>query len=405
MEVVYSHCCGLDVHKQSVVACLMTPAGRETRTFGTITAELLVLADWLQATGCTHVAMESTGVYWKPIYNLLETTGLQLLVVNAEAIKKVPGRKTDVKDAEWIADLSRHGLLRGSFIPARPQRELRELVRYRRAMIQERAREINRIQKVLEGANIKLGDVTSVINKSGRAMVTALINGETDPTAIADLARGRLRSKRTALQGAVHGLVGPHQRMLLALQLEHLATLETTIERLTEEVGRRMQADEPALCVADTIPGVGRRIAEDVLAEIGTDMGRFPDAGHLAAWAGVCPGLEESAGKRQSGKARKGNRYVRTALVEAAQAAARTKNTYLSALFHRLAARRGKKRAALAVAHAILVSLYHMLKTGTVYEDLGPTHFDRLHQSAIARRAVKRLEALGYRVSVEKAPA
>jgi len=405
MEVLYPYCCGLDVHKKSVVACVMTPAGRETRTFGTFTAELLMLTDWLQATGCTHVAMESTGVYWKPIFNLLEATGLHLLVVNAEAIKKVPGRKTDVKDAEWIVDLCRHGLLRRSFIPSRPQRELRELVRYRRAMIEERVREVNRIQKVLEGANIKLGDVTKVVNKSGRAMIAAMIDGETDPAAIADLARGRLRSKRTALQGAVHGLIGPHQRMLLALQLEHLAALETMIERLTEEVGRRMQADEPALCAADTIPGIARRIAEDVLAEIGTDMDRFPDAGHLAAWSGVCPGLEESAGKRQSGKARKGNRYVRTALVEAAQAAARTKNTYLSTLFNRIAARRGKKRATLAVAHAILVSLYHMLKTGTVYEELGPMYFDRLHETAIARRAVKRLEALGYRVSVEKAPA
>lgn len=406
MEVLYSHCAGLDVHKKSVVACIITPAGKEIRTFGTITAELTALAEWLQAVECTHVAMESTGVYWKPIYNLLEATGLHLLVVNAEAIKAVPGRKTDVKDSEWIADLLRHGLLRGSFIPPRPQRELRELVRYRRALIDERVREVNRIQKVLEGANIKLGDVSSsVVNKSGRAMLQALIHGETNPTAIADLARGRLRSKRAALEGAVQGVVGPHQRMLLALQLEHLEALEAMIERLVHEIAERMRADEPALQLVDAIPGVGRRIAEDVVAEIGTDMTRFPDAAHLAAWGGVCPGNDESAGKRKSGQARHGNRYVRTALVEAAQAAARTKDTYLGALYHRLAARRGKKRAALAVAHAILVSMYHMLKTGTIYQDLGPTHFDRLHQAAIARRAVKRLEALGYKVSLEACPA
>lgn len=405
MEVLYSHCCGLDVHKKSVVACVITPAGKEVRTFGTITTDLIALAEWLQAAGCTHVAMESTGVYWKPVYNLLETTSVQLLVVNAEAIKAVPGRKTDVKDAEWITDLLRHGLLRGSFIPERPQRELRELVRYRRALIEERAREVNRIQKVLEGANIKLGDVTSsVVNKSGRAMVEALIRGETDPVAIAALARGRLRSKRAALEGAVHGLMGSHQMMLLALQLEHLRALEAMIERLTQAIGERMQAGEVALQLVDTIPGIGRRIAEDVLAEIGTDMGRFPSAAHLASWAGVCPGNDESAGKRGSGRTRHGNPYVRTALVEAAHAAARTRGTYLGALYHRLAARRGTKRAALAVAHAILVSAYHMLKTGALYEDLGPAHFDRLHQTAIARRAVKRLEALGYTVSLVPRP-
>jgi transposase len=370
-----------------------------------MTAELMALAEWLQTTGCTHVAMESTGVYWKPIYNLLEATDLTLLVVNAEAIKTVPGRKTDVKDAEWIADLLRHGLVRGSFIPARPQRELRELVRYRRAVIDERIRETNRIQKVLEGANIKLGDVTGVVNKSGRAMLNALIQGETDPVVLADLARGRLRSKRAALEQAVRGLIGPHQQMLLALQLEHLDALEKMIDRLTQAIGERMQADEPALRIVDTIPGIGRRLAEDVLAEIGTDMTRFPTAAHLASWAGVCPGNEESAGKRQSGRVRHGNPYVRHALIEAAHAAARTRETYLSALYHRLAARRGKKRAALAVAHTILVSMYHMLATGALYEDLGPAHFDRHHQAATVRRAVKRLEALGYKVSLEAAPA
>ena len=236
-------------------------------------------------------------------------------------------------------------------------------------------------------------------------MLEAMIHGETDPAVIAELARGRLRSKRAALQGAVQGVVGPHQMTLLALQLEHLEALEAMIDRLVHAIAERMQADEPALQVADTVPGVGRRIAEDVLAEIGTDMTRFPSAAHLASWAGVCPGNDESAGKRQSGRTRHGNPYVRTALVEAAHAAARTKDTYLGVLYHRLAARRGKNRAALAVAHAILVSLYHMLETGTVYQDLGPTHFDRFHQAGITRRAVKRLEALGYKVSLEERPA
>ena len=403
MEVLYPHCCGLDVHKKSVVACAITPEGKEIRTFGTMTADILQLCDWLTSKGCTHVAMESTGVYWKPIYNLLEASEMALLVVNARDIKAVPGRKTDVRDAEWIADLLRHGLLRGSFIPDRVHRELRELVRYRRDLIGERTREVNRLQKVLEGANVKLGDVaSSVVGKSGTVILEAMIQGETDPAALAELARGRLRSKREALGKALHGLMGPHQKMLLALQLEHIRALDQMLARLNQEIGERMRPFETAIHALDEIPGVGRRIAEDVLAEVGMDMSRFPSAAHLASWAGLCPGNHESAGKRQSGQTRHGNRHVRTALVEAAQAAARTKGTYLSALYHRVAARRGAKRAAVAAAHAILVVVYHMLRDGTLYQDLGADHFDRLNQDAVVRRTVKRLEALGYKVALER---
>jgi len=402
MDVVYPRCAGLDVHKKTVTACVITPEGREVRTFGTMTAELLALSDWLQNQGCTHVAMESTGVYWKPIYNLLEGTGMQLLVVNARDIKAVPGRKTDVKDAEWIADLLRHGLLRGSYIPDRSQRELRELVRYRRDLIRERAREVNRIQKVLEGANIKLGDVAAdVLGKSGRAMLEAMIAGKTDPQELAQLAQGRLKSKKETLGKALHGVVGSHQRMLLSTQLQHIDFLDGQIERLSQEIEERMRPFENALAAADTIHGIGRRTAEEVLAEIGCDMSRFPTAGHLASWAGLCPGNNESAGKRRSGATRHGNPHVRAALVDAAHAAARMKGTYLSAQFQRLAARRGTKRAAVAVAHTILVALHHMLKHGTTYRDLGANYFDKLNRERTMRNAIRKLESLGYKVTLE----
>ncbi len=404
MEVLYERCCGLDVHKKSVTACLITPEGKEIRTFGTMTKELLKLSDWLVKSGCTHVAMESTGVYWKPVYNILEPSGMKLLVVNAQHIKAVPGRKTDVKDAEWIADLLRHGLVSGSYIPDRAQRELRELVRYRRSLMQERAREVNRIQKVLEGANIKLGDVaTDILGKSGRAMLQAIVEGKVDPKLLASMAKGKLRNKRDELEQALHGLLGPHQRMLLARQLRHVEFLEEEIEGLNQEIEERMRPFEPQIKALDKIPGVGRRVAEQILAETGTDMNRFPSAAHLASWAGICPGNNESAGKRKSGRTRKGNPHLRATLVEAARGAARSKGTYLSALYHRIAARRGSKRAAVAVGHAILVAIYHMLKTGTPYQDPGPDYFDKLNKQAIVKRAVKRLETLGYKVTLDVA--
>lgn len=404
MEVLYERCGALDVHKKLVVACVATPEGKETKTFGTMTSELLELADYLVSKGCTHVAMESTGVYWKPIYNILEGTGIEVLVVNARDIKAVPGRKTDVKDAEWICDLLRHGLLRGSFIPDRPQRELRELVRYRKELVRERAREVNRLQKVLEGANIKLGDVaTDVMGKSGQAMIEALVVGETDPELLASLAKGRLKKKSEQLASALRGLIGPHQRMILGAQLEHIRFLDKQIERLNREVEERMRPFDQAVEAIDEIPGIGRRIAEEVLAETGTNMDQFPSAGHLASWAGLCPGNNESAGKRKSGRTRHGNPHLRQALVEAAQAAAHTKDTYLSAQYHRIAARRGAKRAAVAVAHSMIVIIYHMLREGTAYQDLGSNHFDELNRNATVRRAVKRLEALGYKVTLEEA--
>ena len=320
MDVIYERCCGLDIHKAKVVACVITPDGKETRTFGTMTGELLELADWLQAKGVTHVAMESTGVYWKPIYNLLEGMEFELLVVNAQHIKAVPGRKTDVKDAEWIADLLRHGLLRGSYIPDRSQRELRELVRYRKALIRDRATEVNRVQKVLEGANIKLASVaTDVMGKSGRAMLEALISGITDPRVLAGMARGRLQDKRPQLEEALRGLIGPHQQMLLAAQLRHIDFLDREIGRLSEEIEERMRPFEKDLEGLETIPGVARRTAEMIVAEIGTDMSRFPLDSHIASWAGMCPGNNESAGKRKSGRTRKGSPWLREALVEAAR--------------------------------------------------------------------------------------
>jgi len=404
MDVTYDRCAGLDVHKKTVVACVMSPEGQETRTFNTMTQDLLEMADWLVQRQVTHVAMESSGVFWKPIYNLLEGLDLTLLVVNARHIKAVPGRKTDVKDAEWIADLLRHGLLRGSYIPHRSQRELREVVRYRRNLVQERARTVNRIQQVLEGANIKLSSVaTDIIGVSGRAMLEQLARGSEDAEAMAALAKGRMRNKRLELEQALRGLMGSHQRMLLQSQLRHLDFLGQEIAQLDDEVAARMGPFEEAIQQLDGVTGVGARTAQEVLAEIGLDMSRFPSAGHLSSWAHLCPGNHESAGKRKSGATGHGNRWLRSALVEAARSAARTKGTYLSAQYHRLAARRGDKRAILAVAHTILVTIYHLLRDGTIFHDLGGNYFDQRDQQATLRRAVRRIERLGYKVALEAA--
>jgi transposase len=406
LEVIYERCCGLDVHKKSVVACLIVAGAggepkKEIRTFGTMTEDLLELSDWLAAAGCTHVAMESTGVYWKPIYNLLEAAFMPLLV-NARHIKTVPGRKTDVKDCEWIADLLRHGLLRGSFVPERAQRELRELTRYRTALVRERAAEVNRLQKTLEGANIKLASVaTDIMGKSGRQMLKALIEGSTDTSAMAQLAKGKLRAKIPQLERALRGCCAAHQHFLIAQQLAHIDFLEETIERLSTEVAERVSPSEEAIERLETIPGVGRRTAEAMLAEIGSDMSRFPTAEHLASWAGMCPGNNDSGGKRRSGQTNKGNPWLRAALVEAAQAAGRTKDTYLSAQYRRLTSRRGKKRAAVAVGHTILVIAYYLLQRSCGYEELGSDYFDKRDRQAVERRLVRRLEGLGYKVSLD----
>ena len=402
MEIIYSYCCGLDIHKQTVVACLITPSGKEIRTFGTMTESLLELADWLIAKNCIAVAMESTGVYWKPVYNVLEATGMKVLVVNAQHIKAVPGRKTDVKDAEWIADLLQHGLLRASFIPDRDQRELRELVRYRTSLTQERSREVNRIQKVLEGANIKLSSVTSdVMGKSGQDILRAIIAGEASPQSMAQMAKGRLRNKTELLEKALTGLIGSHQRMLLETQLRHIDFLNEEISRMSQEIESQMRPFEEAIEALDGIPGISRTNAEQILCETGIDMSRFPTDKHFASWAALCPGNNESAGKRKTGKTRKGNMALKAALTQAAISASRTKGTYFNTMYHRLAARRGKNKAIIAVAHAILVTIYHMLKNGSSYQDLGVNHYDEINRQATIKRSVKRLESMGYKVTIE----
>jgi transposase len=406
MDVVYSHCCGLDVHKREMVACVVTPGTdgepvRTIRAFGTMTADILVLADWLVAAGCTHLAMESTGVYWKPIWNLLEGQ-VELVLVNARHVKAVPGRKTDVRDCEWLADLLRHGLLTGSFVPDRAQRELRELTRYRTSLVRERTAETNRLQKTLEGANIKLASVaTDILGKSGRAMLSALVTGEVDGAELAQLAHGRLREKLVQLELALAGDFGPHQRFLVAQQLAHIDFLDVAIARVSAEIAERVRPDADAIGRLDTIPGVGRTVAEALVAEIGADMERFPTAKHLASWAGLCPGNHESAGNRRSGRTRKGSPWLRACLVQAAHAAARTKGTYLAAQYRRLAARRGRAKAAIAVAHSILIIAYHLLMEGTVYRDLGANYFDERERQVVERRLVHRLQGLGDRVSLE----
>lgn len=404
MEVVYERCCGLDVHKNTVVACAIIPGSIETKTFGTMTKNLMEMLDWLTQKGCTHVAMESTGVYWKPIYNLLEASDITTLVVNAQHIKSLAGRKTDVKDAGWIAKLLRHGLLQGSYIPNRDQRELRELIRYRRSLIQERAREVNRIQKVLEGANIKLASVVSdIMGASARNMLEAISQGVNDVTQLSQMAQKRMKNKKSEIEEALQGVVNPHQRHMLASQIRHISFLEEEIAGLDREVEERTVNLKEALELLDTIPGVGKRTAEQIIAEVGSDVSRFPTAAHLASWAGLAPGNNESAGKRKSGRTRKGNASLRVALVEAATAATKKAGThYLSAQFRRIVVRRGKNRAIVAVAHTILVIAYHILKKRTPYEELGADYFDKRNQEAVKKQAIKKLESLGFEVEVKE---
>jgi transposase len=410
MDVVYPRCCGLDVHKRTVVACLVVPGPdgpprKEIRTFETLTDDLLKLSDWLVAQGVTHVAMESTGVDWKPVGNLLEGSDLHLLLVNAQHSKAVPGRKTDVRDGEWIADLLRHGLLQRSFVPDRPQRELRELTRYRTSLVRERSAEVNRLQKVLEGANIKLAAVaTNIMGKSGREMLAGLVEGTIDPAALAQLAKGRLREKIPQLERALAGRFAAPQRFLIAQQLAHIDFLDETIERVSAEVAERVRPFAEEIARRDTIPGMDRRGAETLVAEVGTDPSRFPSADHLAHWAGMVPGNNESAGKRRAGTTRTGDPWLRPLLVEAADGAGRTKATYLGAQYRRGAARRGKKKAAVAVGHSILAIAYHLLRRNVTYQDLGPHSFDERDREAVRRRLVRRLEDLGDEVTVEPAP-
>ncbi len=407
MDVVFARCAGLDVHKKTVVACVLIRTETETlqtiQTFSTTTEDLRRLSAWLATQGVTHVAMESTGSYWKPVFNLLEEDFTTWLV-NPAHIKAVPGRKTDVKDSAWIAQLLQHGLLQPSFIPDREQRELRELTRYRKSLIEERAREANRIQKVLEGANIKLGSVISdVLGVSGTRILHALARGETDPAQLAALADDRLRATTDDLTRALDGLMASHQQFLLTAQLQHLTALDQQIATLDAEVERRLAPLAETQALIESHPGIGKRTAETVLSEIGATVAPFRTPEALAKWVGLAPGNHESAGKRLSGRTIPGNRSLRAALVEAGQAAGRTKATYVGAQYRRMARTKGAKRAAVIVAHTLVVDLWYMLHRQQPYVDLGVEYFDQRDRERVQRQAVKRLEALGYQVTLKPA--
>jgi transposase len=410
METLIERCCGLDVHQATVVACVLIrgPKGKprkEIRTFPTFTKDLLSLRDWLHEQGVTHVGMESTGVYWKPVYAVLEDH-FELVVGNAQHIKNVPGRKTDVKDAEWIAQLVRHGLIRKSFVPPKPLRELRDLLRYRRKLVESRTAERNRLLKLLETANIKLSSVASnVFGASGMAMLRALIEGKTNAEAMADLAKGLLRKKLPELALALDGRIEEHHRYLLGLQLRRLEAVERDIAEMDERIDKRLAPYREEQQRLMQIPGVCRVLSAVLIAEMGVDMTVFPSAQHLASWAGICPGNNESAGKHRSGKTRKGNVALKTALVEAAHAAGRAKGTYLKDKFHRLKARRGAKRAAVAVGHRILISAYTMLSRKVDYAELGEAYLDRLDKKRTLSLLTRRIERLGFEVSLIPATA
>ena len=408
MRIVNKVCCGLDVHKRTVTACLLKwgargPTVKQTRTFETTTTQLLELSDWLTSHGCQHVAMESTGVYWKPVYNILAGVCREVLLVNAQHVKNVPGRKTDVKDAEWIAELLSYGLLRGSFIPPKEIRELRDLTRYRTTLIRQRADQCNRIQKLLEDCNIKLASVaTDILGVSGWEMLTALAAGETDAHRLAKLARGRLRKKIPQLAEALRGVVSPTQRWLLSQQLAHVAHLERMIGELNQQIEKLTAPFFPLIEKLCAIPGISRHLAEVIIAEIGVDMKQFPSAEHLASWASICPGNRESGGKRHSGRTRQGNPWLKAALAEAAWAASHTKNTYLSARYRNLARRRGRKRAVLGVGHTILKITYHLLADPEKqYADLGADYYETRSKERLAASLIRRLHKLGYTVNFD----
>jgi transposase len=403
MEIVYERCCGIDVHKKVVVACVIVKSKKEIRSFGTMTDDLLQLCAWLKENGVRAVATESTGSYRKPVFNILEVEGIPAVLVNARHIKTVPGRKTDVKDAEWIANLLKHGLLKASFVPKRDMRELREITRYRASIIEERAREYNRLDKILQGANIKLTSVaSSVETKSGLEMCKATVKGETNANVLAAMAKGSMKSKEEELKRALKGLVGSHQRKILETMLTHIEALDALIKTLDEEIASRLSNESEIIERFDEITGVGERSAQVIVSEIGTDMSVFETEKNLASWVGICPGNDESAGKRKGGRTRKGNSTLKKTLIQCGKAAGRSKNNYLSSLYKRIAARRGANRAAVAVGHAILVICYHMLKEGTFYNELGADYFNKLGRQDILRRTVKRIESLGYRVTLEE---
>ncbi len=408
MDVVISRCAGLDVHQATVVATVRVPGDEGdrrivTETFGTMTADLLALRDWLHAYGVTHVALESTGVYWKPVYYVLEEA-FTLLLINMQELKHVPGRKTDVKDSEWLAQLLEHGLLHASFVPPPAIRELRDLTRYRVQQVRDRAQEVNRLCKVLEDAGLKLTTViTDVMGTSGRAMLTALIAGTTDPNVLADLARGKLRKKLPDLRRALQGRFRSHHAFLIEQIFSKIDFLDELLDRVTGEIEERLGPFEPILDSLDTIPGIDRIGATSLVAETGADMSRFPTAGHLCSWGAMCPGQNESAGKRRSGKTRKGNRYLRATLIQAALAATRKKNSALQARYYRVKRRRGHKKAVVAVGHQILEIAYYLMRDGGTYDELGGDYFERRHADRAVRRHVSQLQALGFNVTIEKA--
>ena len=407
MEQMVERCAGLDVHKKSLTACVRVPASdgarvQQTRTFRTTTAGVLALRDWLQAYAVSLVGMESTGPYWKPVYYLLEDE-FDCWLLNAHHLRNVPGRKTDVKDAEWICQLVEHGLVRPSFVPPKPIRELRNLTRYRKVVIQDRTREAQRLEKLLEDAGIKLSSVASdILGASGREMLRALVGGSRDPDALADLAKGVLRRKIPALREALEGRFEPQHALLVAEMLGRIEHAEETIERLSAEIERLMAPFAEQLALLQTIPGVRQRLAEVIVAEIGVDMNRFASAAHLASWAGLCPGNTQSAGKRGSGRTRRGSKWLRTGLVEGAHAVAQGKPSYLGSQYWRIAGRRGKPKAALAVGHSILVIAYHVLDRAEPYHELGAEYLLlRESQQAHTRRLVRQLERLGHKVTLE----
>lgn len=409
MQTLVERGCGLDVHQATVVACLLIVrkdgrVQKQMRTFGTTTRELVSLREWLLSEGCTHLAMESTGVYWKPVYAILEEA-LEIVVANAQHVKKVPGRKTDVKDAEWLADLLCHGLLRPSFVPPKPIRELRDLTRYRRKLVESQSAERNRLLKLLETANIKLASVASdVFGVSGLLMLHALVEGKASPQEMAELAKRRLRNKIPQLELALEGRVEEHHRFLLKLQLDRLESVEKDLAVLEQRMQEKLEPYAAQLALLDEIPGVDWTLAAVIIAELGVDMTVFQNVSQLASWAGVCPGNNESAGKRKNSRIPKGNVYLKTALVEAAHAAATVKGTYLRDKFYRLKARRGYKRAAVAIAHRILTSIYHMLSHNASYNDLGDLYLDKLNKNQLTRNLVHRLERLGYSVTLTLQP-
>lgn len=403
MEILHPRCAGLDVHKETVVAavrCVSAPAHQEVRSFSTTTKGLLELSDWLASHGCTHAAMEATGVYWKPVWHVLEG-GVELVLANAQHIRNVPGRKTDVKDAMWIAELLAHGLIRGSFVPPAHIQELRDLTRTRKQLVREMSQHTNRIQKVLEDANLKVGSVlSSVVGTSGRKMLNAIIDGETNPEVLADLAVGNARKKRGELVDALRGRVTAHHRAMLKLHLELIDALQKATDEVDATVGKALEPIRACAALLTTMPGVSDVTANVIVAEIGIDMARFPSAGHLVSWARLCPRNDESAGKRRSTRISKGAVWLKTTLVTAAWAAVRKKDSYLRAQFLRLKARRGAKKAIIAVAASMLTACFYMLRDGVEYEDLGAAHFDRRDQGKVMGRLVKRIRDLGYEVEL-----